>query len=74
MGDDVSDRLLSDTYWTARGNWPEAYIVSDRLLSDMYWTSKEHFKMYKDVSDRLLSDKRKHPLTVLIGNEGMFFY
>ena len=33
------------------------------------------YQMYETcclVSDRLLSDKYKHPLTALIGNEGMF--
>ena len=40
----------------------------------MYWTSDIQDENEETVSDRLLSDKRKHPLTALIGNEGIFFY
>ena len=46
--------------------------ISDRLLSDMHRTKRMNAAYSYLVSDLLLSDKYKHPLTVLIGNEGMF--
>ena len=49
-------------------------VVSDHLLSDMLRTFSFNKSAQHYVSGRLLSDKRKHPLTALIGNEGMFFY
>ena len=45
--------------------------VSDLLLSDIHRTSNKDTFYKALVSDLLLSDKRKHPLTALIGNEGM---
>ena len=70
----VSDLLLSDMLRTFEISGSIAIQVSDLLLSDIHGAIVHIIFCFYHVSGRLLSDKRKHPLTALIGNEGMFFY
>ena len=69
----VSDLLLSDIHGTRKEKELADLRVSDRLLSDMFRTRETIKIICPTVSDLLLSDKRKHPLTALFGNEGMFW-
>ena len=70
----VSDLLHSDIHWTLV-RWKIIVIqVSDLLLSDIHWTLVNRHHLRTNVSDLLLSDKYKHPLTALIGNEGVLLY
>ena len=74
MCPNVPDLLLSDIHWTLV-RWKIIVIqVSDRLLSDIHWTFCIFFISWCFVSDFLLFDKYKHPLTALIGNEGVLLY
>ena len=69
----VSDFLHSDIHRTVRIQPINPVTVSDRLLFDMFRTGDKEIYSSIMVSDLLLSDKRKHPLTTLFGNEGMFW-